>query len=59
VAGFEATSKQVNALLTNNDPKLQKLLESADKTMATANDAVGKYGQIAQDLDTKTQPNGC
>ncbi|MBS1548518.1 MAG: MCE family protein [Bacteroidetes bacterium] len=53
VAGFEATSKQVNALLTNNDPKLQKLLESADKTMATANDAVGKYGQIAQDLDTK------
>jgi phospholipid/cholesterol/gamma-HCH transport system substrate-binding protein len=53
VAGFEATSKQVNSMLASNDPKLQKLLENADKTMVTANSAVDKYGQIAQNLDTK------
>lgn len=53
VAGFETTSKQVNSMLANNDPKMQKLLESADKTMVTANSAVEKYGKIAQDIDTK------
>jgi phospholipid/cholesterol/gamma-HCH transport system substrate-binding protein len=53
VSGFETTSKQVNQMLANNDPKMQKLLVTADKTMATANDAVGKYGKLADDIDAK------
>ena len=53
VAGFETTSKQVNQMLANNDPKMQKLLVTAYKTMATANDAVGKYGKLADDIDAK------
>ena len=53
VAGFETTSKQVNSMLASNDPKLQKLLESADKTMVTTNSAVEKYGDLAKNIDTK------
>jgi phospholipid/cholesterol/gamma-HCH transport system substrate-binding protein len=53
VAGFEATSKQVNSLVASNDPKIQKLLDNTDKTMVSANSAVDKYGKLAESIDTK------
>ncbi|MBS1572979.1 MAG: MCE family protein, partial [Bacteroidetes bacterium] len=53
VAGFEAASKNVNSLVSNNDPKIQKLLDNTDKTMVSANTAVDKYGKLAESIDTK------
>ncbi len=53
VAAFETTSRQANALVANNDPKLQRVLDNANTTMITANSAVDKYGRLAESIDTQ------
>lgn len=53
VAAFETTSRQANALVANNDPKLQRVLDNANTTMITANTAVDKYGRLAESIDTQ------
>lgn len=53
VAAFETTSRQANALVMNNDPKLQRVLDNANATMITANTAVDKYGRLAESIDTQ------
>ncbi|MDF0719331.1 MlaD family protein [Kaistella sp. PBT33-4] len=53
VAAFETTSRQANALVANNDPKLQRVLDNANATMITANTAVDKYGRLAESIDTQ------
>lgn len=51
VASFEGTSRQTNTLLTNNDPRLQKVLENANLATISARTAVDKYGTVAERID--------
>ncbi|MBW8358565.1 MAG: MlaD family protein [Weeksellaceae bacterium] len=53
VASFEGTSRQANALVANNDPRLQRVLDNANVTMISANSAVDKYGRLAESIDTQ------
>jgi phospholipid/cholesterol/gamma-HCH transport system substrate-binding protein len=53
VGSLEGTSGSVNSLVSNNDPKLQKVLTSADGTMVTAKATLDKYGNLAESIDTK------
>lgn len=53
VSSFEGTSKNANLLMSNNDSRLQKVLDNASATMITANSAVDKYGNLAQSIDAK------
>ena len=53
IASYDRTSQGINTLLSNNDPRLQKVLDNANQTMITANAAVDKYGNLAQSIDTQ------
>ncbi|MFC0345769.1 MlaD family protein [Epilithonimonas hispanica] len=53
IASYDRTSQGINSLLSNNDPRLQKVLDNANQTMISANSAVDKYGNLAQSIDTK------
>lgn len=53
VASFESTSKQTNALLNNNDPKIQKVLDNASLATESAKSAIDKYGKVAENIDTE------
>ena len=53
VASFDNTSKSLNSVMANSDPKVQKVLDNANATMLSANSAVGKYGQLADNIDVK------
>lgn len=54
VASFETTSKQTNALLAHNDPKLQKVLDNADLATISAKNTIDKFGNVAENIDTKS-----
>lgn len=53
VNAYQGTSQNINSLLQNNDPRLQKVLDNANATMITANSAVDKYGDLAESIDTQ------
>ncbi len=53
VQGFEGASRNANSLMTNNDPRLQKVLDNANIAVVSANTAVGKYGKLAESIDTQ------
>ena len=53
IASYDQTSQGINTLLSNNDPRLQKVLDNANQTMITANATVDKYGTLAQSIDTQ------
>lgn len=53
VSGLEGTSRSANSLLTNNDPRLQRVLDNANVAVISANTAVDKYGRLAESIDTK------
>ena len=53
VSGLEATSRSANSLLTNNDPRVQKVLDNANIAVVSANTAVDKYGRLAESIDTQ------
>jgi len=57
VASFEATSRQTNALLANNDPRVQRVLENANLATLSARDAIDKYGRVAEQVDVQKLNN--
>lgn len=57
VASFENTSKQTNSLLSNNDPKIQKMLDNASLATISAKTAMDKYGNVAENIDVQKLNN--
>lgn len=57
VAAFESTSRNANALMSNNDGRVQKVLDNANLAVLSANTAVGKYGNLADNIDVKKLNN--
>lgn len=57
VASFESTSRNANSLLANNDGRVQKVLDNANLAVLSANTAVGKYGNLADNIDVKKLNN--
>ncbi|MBU4539004.1 MAG: MlaD family protein [Weeksellaceae bacterium] len=57
VASFEGTSRQTNALLANNDPKIQKMLDNANLATISARSAIDKYGKVAEAVDVQKLNN--
>ena len=57
VASFEGTSQQTNALLANNDPRIQKVLDNANLATISARTAIDKYGRVAEQVDVQKLNN--
>ena len=57
VASFEGTSQQTNALLANNDPRVQKVLDNANLATISAKTAIDKYGRVAEQVDVQKLNN--
>lgn len=57
VASFEGTSRQTNALLANNDPRLQQVLDNANLATISARTAIDKYGRVAEQVDVQKLNN--
>lgn len=57
MASLEATSKQANALLSDNNPRIQQMLDNASLATTSAKDAMDKYGKVAEQIDIN-QLNG-
>ncbi len=57
VASFEGTSRQTNALLANNDPKIQKMLDNANLATISAKTAIDKYGRVADEVNVQNLNN--
>ncbi|TXF76412.1 MlaD family protein [Chryseobacterium sp.] len=57
VAAFEGTSRQTNALIANNDPRIQKMLDNANLATISAKTAIDKYGRVADEVDVKKLNN--
>lgn len=53
VGALETTAGNVNKLVGNNDPKLQKVLDEASLTMQSGKTTLDKYGNLAESIDTK------
>ncbi|PWN61371.1 MlaD family protein [Chryseobacterium oncorhynchi] len=53
VGALETTAGSVNNLVGHNDPKLQKVLDDASLTMQSGKVTLDKYGNLAQNIDTK------
>lgn len=53
VTSFENTSRGLNAVLSNNDPRVQRVLDNANTAVLSANTAVAKYGQLADNVDVR------
>ena len=53
VASFEGTSRQTNALLANNDPRVQKVLDNANLATLSAKTTIDKYGRVADEVDVQ------
>lgn len=50
---FENTAGQTNALISNNDPRIQRMLDNANLATLSAKTAMDKYGKVAEDINTK------
>ncbi|QNS41026.1 MCE family protein [Chryseobacterium manosquense] len=57
VASFEGTSRQANALLANNDPRVQQVLDNANLATISARTAIDKYGRVAEQVDVQKLNN--
>ena len=57
VSSFEATSQQTNALLANNDPRIQKMLDNANLATISAKTTIDKYGRVADEVDVQKLNN--
>lgn len=53
VGALQNTAGSVNSLVSNNDPKLQKVLDDASVTMKSGKVTLDKYGNLAESIDTK------
>jgi phospholipid/cholesterol/gamma-HCH transport system substrate-binding protein len=57
VTSFESTSQQTNALLANNDPRIQKMLDNANLATVSARTTIDKYGRVADEVDVQKLNN--
>lgn len=57
VTSFESTSQQTNALLANNDPRIQKMLDNANLATVSAKTTIDKYGRVADEVDVQKLNN--
>lgn len=57
VLSFESTSKSTNALLADNNPKVQKVLDNANLATVSAKNTIDKFGTIADNVDVKKLNN--
>ena len=57
VTSFESTSQQTNALLANNDPRIQKMLDNANLATISAKTTIDKYGRVADEVDVQKLNN--
>lgn len=57
VTSFEATSQQTNALLANNDPRIQRMLDNANLATVSAKTAIDKYGRVADEVNVQKLNN--
>lgn len=53
VSALQGTAGNVNSLIGNNDPRLQKVLDNASITMQSGKTAIDKYGNLAESIDTQ------
>lgn len=53
VQALQGTNARANALIANNDPRVQRVLGSADRALINANAAIGQYGDLARSVDTR------
>ncbi len=51
VSSLENTSRGANTLLTNNDVRVQRMLDNASLATVSARSAIDKYGTIAERVD--------
>ncbi|MDY3548677.1 MlaD family protein [Riemerella anatipestifer] len=51
VEAFRQTSLQTNQMLSNTDPKIQKMLDNANLATVSAKTTLDKYGNVAEKLD--------
>lgn len=57
VSSFESTSRQTNAMLANNDPRVQKMLDNANLATISARTTIDKYGKVAEAVDVQKLNN--
>ena len=57
VTSFESTSQQTNALLANNDPRIQKMLDNANLATVSARTTIAKYVRVADVVDVQKLNN--
>lgn len=57
VTSFESTSQQTNALLANNDPRIQQVLDNANLATISAKSTIDKYGRVADEVDVQKLNN--
>lgn len=57
VTSFESTSQQTNALLANNDPRIQQMLDNANLATISAKSTIDKYGRVADEVDVQKLNN--
>ena len=57
VSALEGTSQNANALLANNDPRVQKMLDNANLATISARTTIDKYGRVADEVDVQKLNN--
>ena len=57
VTSFESTAQQTNALLANNDPRIQQMLDNANLATISAKTTIDKYGRVADEVDVQKLNN--
>lgn len=53
VQALQGTNARANALIANNDPRVERVLGNADRALISANAAIGNYGDLAKSVDTR------
>lgn len=53
VSSLEGTSRNANSLLTNNDPRIQKMLDNASLATVSARTTLDRYYRVADEVDVK------
>lgn len=57
VQSFEVTSRQANALVANNDPRVQKMLDNANLATVSAKTTIEKVGNQIDKVDVQNLNN--
>ncbi len=57
IQSFESTAGRTSDLISNNDPRVKKILDNANLATLSARLAIDKYGRVAEQVDTKQLNN--